>query len=154
MRHLGLNPWNLTVGALIGAALFVAGVQIRSWFPPIPPVEATALKYWLSADGKTQYFQADLTVREVCHHVVFDRVFVSLQGVPFRRHAVEAPFDPQPVVPVVLKPGVYPALRWAYRTEPDVTGTFRLWVSPNECESGYNQTFSLFNAPFDWRETP
>lgn len=154
MHRLGLNAWNVGLGAAIGIMLFVAGAYVRSLFPPLPPMEATSVRYWMSDDRTTQFFQIDLTVRETCQHLVFDRVFISMEGTPFRRQALEAPFNPEPVVPVDLKPGVYPALRWAYRTEPDVAGTFRLWVSPNGCDSGYNQTFSLFNAPFNWRGTP
>lgn len=155
MQRLGLNPWNLSVGGVLGLLLFLAGAQVSSWIPQRPPFEASNLRYWKTEDGKQQIFEIDLTAHERCGHVLLDRVFVNVtNGQTFRRKAIQAPFNPEPVVPVLIEPGFYENLRWVYGTEPDAAGSFRLWVSPNECQSGYDKTFSLFNAPFDWRAKP
>ena len=142
----------LLKGTLPGAAL-VAMLWLgwANWPHAEPlPIEAHNIRSFLL--GTRQQFVADLTVREKCSHVLFDRSFldVTLETV-VRKRALRAPFDPEPVVPVQLEAGVYKDLTWEYEAEPGLYGTFRLWTSPSGCPSGFNQTYSLFNAPYDWR---
>jgi hypothetical protein len=154
MQRLGLNPWNVTVGSVLGFVLFLAGAQLNAWLPRERPYERGELTYW--RDGTVQFFRLDtLTVNQYCGHVTFDRVFVDgSTNATFRVKALTAPFDPEPIVPVNLKPGRYDNLVWAYEVQKGRHGTFRLWVSPNECQDGFSETYSLFNAPFDWRDAP
>ena len=142
----------LVRGALPGAA--VVALLWLGWYvwprSAYQPIEAANVRSYLL--GTMQKFVVDLTVREVCGHVLFDRSFLDItRETVFRKRALRAPFDPEPVVAVQLPVGVYKDLTWEYAAEPGLHGTFRIWASPSECPSGFNQTYSLFNAAYDWR---